>query len=102
LLNSRLLRDYVYMLHTAYKWVQPQIEQSVLAQLPVPIVGAEERKGIIELSKLLVRACSAEDTVVEWKRPIRSLYEEQEHAIRTLYASVLPGLFTATEIHCPD
>jgi len=94
LLNSRLLRDYVYMLHTAYKWVQPQIEQSVLARLPVPIVEAEERKGIIELSKLLVHACSAEDTVVEWKRPIRSIYEEQEHAIRTLYASVLPGLFT--------
>jgi SAM-dependent methyltransferase len=93
LLNSRLLRDYVYMLHTAYKWVQPQIEQSVLARLPVPIVEAEERKGIIELSKLLVCACSAEDTVVEWKRPIRSIYEEQEHAIRTLYASVLPGLF---------
>src|SRR5258708_22010580 len=94
LLNSRLLRDYVYMLHTAYKWVQPQIEQSVLARLPVPIVEAEERKCIIELSKLLVHACSAEDTVVEWKRPIRSIYEEQEHAIRTLYTSVLPGLFT--------
>ena len=85
LLNSRLLRDYVYMLHTAYKWVQPQIEQSVLARLPVPIVEAEERKGIIELSKLLVNACSAEDTVVEWKRPIRSIYEEQEQAIRILY-----------------
>jgi len=89
LLNSRLLRDYVYMLHTAYKWVQPQIEQSVLARLPVPIVEAEERKGIIELSKLLVRACSAEDTVVEWKRPIRSIYEEQEQAIRILYQNRL-------------
>jgi SAM-dependent methyltransferase len=102
LLNSRLLSDYVYVLHTAYKWVQPQIEQSVLARLPVPIVKAEQRKHIIELSKLLVHACSAEDTVVEWKQPIRSLYEEQEHVIRTLYASVLPGFFTAAEIHCPD
>jgi len=101
LLNSQLLRDYVYMLHTAYKWVQPQIEQSVLARLPVPIVKAWERKHVIELSKLLERACSAEDTVVEWKRPIRSLYEEQEHAIRTLYAAALPELFTATAIHCP-
>jgi hypothetical protein len=90
------------VLHTAYKWVQPQIEQSVLARLPVPIVKAEQRKHIIELSKLLVHACSAEDTVVEWKQPIRSLYEEQEHVIRTLYASVLPGFFTAAEIHCPD
>ena len=84
LLNSRLLRDYVYMLHTAYKWVQPQIEQSVLARLPVPIVQTGERQKIIELAKLLVHTCSAEDTVVEWKRPISSLYEEQEHAIRTV------------------
>ena len=36
LLNSRLLQKYVYVLHTAYKWVQPQIEQHVLARLPVP------------------------------------------------------------------
>jgi len=93
LLNSRLLSDYVYVLHTAYKWVQPQIEQNVLARLPVPIVRTEERQKIIELSKLLVHACSKEDTVVEWRRPIRSLYEEQELAIRTLYASALPGLF---------
>src|SRR5258708_5861899 len=102
LLNSRLLRDYGYMLHTAYMWVQPQIEQSVLARLPVPIVKAEERQKIIDLSKLLVRACSEGDTVVEWKRPIHSIYEEQEHAIRTLYASILPASFTAAEIHCPD
>jgi hypothetical protein len=102
LLNSQLLSDYVYVLHTAYKWVQPQIEQNVLARLPVPIVQTEERQKIIDLSKLLVRACSMEDTVVEWKRPIRSIYEEQERAIRMLYASVLPGLFTAAEVHCPD
>jgi len=102
LLNSWLLSDYVYVLHTAYKWVQPQIEQNVLARLPVPIVQAGERQKIIDLSKLLVHACSAEDTVVEWKRPIRSLYEEQERAICALYASALPGLIAATEIHCPD
>ena len=102
LLNSRLLSDYVYVLHTAYKWVQPQIEQNVLARLPVPIVQTEERQKIIDLSKLLVHACSVEDAVVEWKRPISSIYEEQERAIRMLYASVLPGLFTAAEVHCPD
>ena len=144
LLNSRLLSDYVHVLHTAYKWVQPQIEQNVLARLPVPIVQAEERQKIIDLSKLLMHACSAEDAVVEWKRPIRSLdivgelsihgersdaacigadlsrpgmvgqpsveqlassislYEEQERAICALYAAALPGLFAATEIHCPD
>ena len=102
LLNSRLLSDYVYVLHTAYKWVQPQIEQNVLARLPVPIVQTEERQKIIDLSKLLVHACSVEDAVVEWRRPISSIYEEQERAICTLYASALPGLFTAAEIHCQD
>ena len=102
LLNSRLLSDYVYVLHTAYKWVQPQIEQSVLARLPVPIVQTEERQKIIDLSKLLVHACSMEDAVVEWKRPISSIYEEQERAICALYTAALPGLFTAAETHCPD
>ncbi|HYT34136.1 MAG TPA: N-6 DNA methylase, partial [Ktedonobacteraceae bacterium] len=37
LLNSRLLQQYVYVLYTAYKWVQPQIEQHVLARLPIPL-----------------------------------------------------------------
>jgi hypothetical protein len=96
LLNSRLLREYVYILHTAYKWVQPQIEQSVLARLPIPIVETEERQQIIELSKRLICACSAEDPVVEWKQTIHSMYEEQEYAIRRLYASALPGLFVST------
>ena len=96
LLNSRLLREYVYILHTAYKWVQPQIEQSVLAQLPIPIVEAEERQQIIELSKRLMSACSMEAPVVEWKQLTHSMYEEQEHAIRRLYASALPGLFAST------
>jgi SAM-dependent methyltransferase len=96
LLNSRLLREYVYILHTAYKWVQPQIEQSVLAQLLIPIVEAEERQQIIELSKRLMSACSMEASVVEWKQLTHSMYEEQEHAVRRLYASALPGLFAST------
>jgi len=96
LLNSRLLREYVYILHTAYKWVQPQIEQSVLARLPIPIVETEARQQIIELSKRLMSACSTEDPVVEWKQLIHSIYEEQEYAIRKLYAAALPGLFVGT------
>ena len=59
LLNSRLLREYVYALHTAYKMVQPQIEQRVLASLPVPLVKLEEQQKIIEQSKALVHACSS-------------------------------------------
>ncbi|HET8852873.1 MAG TPA: N-6 DNA methylase, partial [Ktedonobacteraceae bacterium] len=95
LLNSRLLGEYVYTLHTAYKWVQPQIEQSVLARLPIPLVEAAERRHIIQLSRLLMDACSGGDRVVEWNQDIyRIYYEEQESAIGALYESVLPGLYT--------
>jgi len=93
LLNSRLLREYVYVLHTAYKWVQPQIEQRVLAHLPVPIVRHEERQQVIERAKSLASACSKPGAVVEWDERINRMYEEQERAICALYASVLPGLF---------
>ncbi len=93
LLNSRLLREYVYVLHTAYKWVQPQIEQRVLASLPVPIVKPEEQQQIIERAKALVNACSSLGPVVEWSEHITRMYEEQERAICALYDSVLPGFF---------
>src|SRR5205823_14108836 len=53
LLNSRLLRRYVYVLHTAYKWVQPQIDQHVLAHLPVPLVASEQKQHIIANAQLL-------------------------------------------------
>jgi hypothetical protein len=89
LLNSRLLRQYVYVLHTAYKWVQPQIEQHVLARLPIPIVTSEKKQHIIERAKLLARACSEIDPVVEWDESVQNLYEEQERAICALYASAL-------------
>jgi hypothetical protein len=93
LLNSRLLREYVYVLHTAYKWVQPQIEQHVLARLPVPVARQEERQQVIERSKSLVSACGRSGAVVEWDEHITRLYEEQERAICALYDAVLPGIF---------
>ncbi len=92
LLNSRLLRAYVYTLHTAYKWVQPQIEQRVLASLPVPCVPhaeKHERAAIIEQAKRLALACSRPDAVVEWNAEISSMYETLEQQIRALYFSVL-------------
>ena len=91
LLNSRLLREYVYVLHTAYKWVQPQIEQRVLASLPVPIVNSKEQQHIIEQAKALVNACSGSGPVVEWSTYITRMYDEQERSICALYDSVLPG-----------
>jgi hypothetical protein len=93
LLNSRLLREYVYVLHTAYKWVQPQIEQRVLDTLPVPIVELDRQQPIIQRAKALERACSLAGSVVEWNQDISNLYEEQELAICALYDAVLPGYF---------
>ncbi len=89
LLNSRLLQRYVYVLYTAYKWVQPQIEQHVLAQLPVPIVTVSEKEAVIARSKLLVHACSPSGSVVEWKKNARDIYEEQECALSALYNALL-------------
>ncbi len=90
LLNARVLREYVYTLYTAYKWVQPQIEQHVLASLPVPLYRAEaeaERLAIIERAKLLCEACSIPLPVVELKQRTEKLLTEQELAIANLYRS---------------
>ncbi len=89
LLNSRLLREYVYVLHTAYKWVQPQIEQRVLANLPIPIVEKKLRQPIIEQAKVLMHACSSPGAVVEWNADFITMYEELERSIRSLYTSAL-------------
>ncbi|MHB8596801.1 MAG: N-6 DNA methylase [Ktedonobacteraceae bacterium] len=93
LLNSRLLQEYVYTLYTAYKWVQPQIEQHVLAQLPIPVIVSDCKNEIIERSRHMIVACDKSGPVVEWSEPMQCLYARQERAIRTLYASALPGLF---------
>jgi hypothetical protein len=93
LLNSRLLREYVYVLHTAYKWVQPQIEQRVLAALPVPLVGKEERAEIVEQARRLERACGKAGAVVEWDEEVSALYESLEHTIRVLYLSACNNEF---------
>ena len=85
LLNSRLLREYVYVLHTAYKWVQPQIEQHVLARLPIPILEADEKHEIIAYAKQLREAYSQGNTSVEGRREILGIYEQIEHAVCILY-----------------
>lgn len=87
LLNSRLLRTYVYVLYTAYKWIQPQIEQHVLAHLPIPAIAHSERVRIIQRARALQHACDTLATVVELRQ--RELYEEQERAICSLYEAAL-------------
>ncbi len=93
LLNSRLLHDYVAHLHTAYKLVQPQLEQGVLARLPVAWGEPEARQAIAERARELERACSETGAVVEWGQYSSPCYEEQERAIRALYAAAVPGIF---------
>jgi hypothetical protein len=88
LLNSRLLQEYVYILHTAYKWVQPQIEQHVLAQLPIPISTDTHTKAqIISRARLLMQACREKNADLELQREYNKLYEEQERAICMLYTA---------------
>lgn len=93
LLNSRLMRAYVHHLHTAYKLVQPQIEQGVLARLPVPWGKPDERQEIITRAKTLERACGQGPPVVEWNEHLTTLYEEQERAIGALYIALIPEIF---------
>jgi hypothetical protein len=90
LLNSRLLQEYIYVLHTAYKWVQPQIEQYVLSQLPIPINSAYTAKErIISRARLLMHACSPSAPDIELEAQHYKLYEEQERAICALYEAAL-------------
>ena len=99
LLNSRLLSTYLYHLHTAYKLVQPQIEQAVLARLPIPWGSPETRREISERARTLEGVCSASDAVVEWKeRQFAALYEAQERAIRALYVAASARSFNDEEL----
>ena len=52
LLNSRMLQQYVSVLYTAYKWVQPQIEQHVLTHLPIPTLEALRKQLFVSGRKL--------------------------------------------------
>ncbi len=89
LLNSRLLQEYVYVLYTAYKWVQPQIEQHVLAHLPIPTIGAVEKARISQYAEALMRACGERMAVVELSKEYKQMYEELERAVCALYEQAL-------------
>lgn len=94
LLNSRLLHDYVYILYTAYKWVQPQIEQYVLAQLPVPVIATSaEKTRIVRLARLLMHTCSKSPSHVKLQEQDSTtynvLYEQLEQAICALYTRAM-------------
>ena len=50
LLNSRLLRVYLLLTSTRYKLVQPQIEQHVLGDLPLPALSARDAAALRHLA----------------------------------------------------
>ena len=89
LLNSRVLQQYVSVLYTAYKWVQPQIEQHVLTHLPIPTLEVAEKVTICERAQALLLACDKMKPVVELDERYKGLYEEQERAICALYEKIL-------------
>lgn len=85
LLNSRMLQQYVSVLYTAYKWVQPQIEQHVLTHLPIPTLEASEKISISQRAQALIHACGEMKPVVKLDEQWKQLYEEQESVICALY-----------------
>ncbi len=89
LLNSRMLQKYVSVLYTAYKWVQPQIEQRVLTHLPIPTLETSARVAISQRAQVLMSTCSEMKPVVELRERCKQMYEEQERAICALYEQFL-------------
>jgi len=53
LLNARLLRAYLRLTHTRYKLVQPQIEQHVLGDLPLPALADADVRALRYLAQQL-------------------------------------------------
>lgn len=89
LLNSHLLRNYVYVLYTAYKWVQPQIEQHVLECLPIPAPNMPQVAEIVQRAKEIMAACDREGGVVQLNNHSKHLYTEQERTIVAMYQDAL-------------
>jgi hypothetical protein len=61
LLNSRLLRGMLWLYYTAYKLVQPQIEQGALARLPIPLFPVAAQHELAALAARLRLAYQQED-----------------------------------------
>ncbi len=60
-LNSHLLRSALWLYYTAYKLVQPQIEQGTLASLPFPLFPAAVQQELATLAAQLRLASQQED-----------------------------------------
>jgi glutamine phosphoribosylpyrophosphate amidotransferase len=69
--------------------VQPQIEQHVLARLPIPGLDSDEKHEIIACAKQLKEMYSQIDASLLRSREILGMYEQIEHAVCMLYRRVL-------------
>jgi predicted RNA methylase len=63
LLNSRLLRGYLWLHHTAYKLMLPQIEQEALARVPVPLAEAAQQEELAALADHLRQRYQEQDAL---------------------------------------
>jgi hypothetical protein len=98
LLNSRLLRSYLWLHHTAYKLVQPQIEQEALARLPIPLAQSAQQQELAslaeqlqqcyrkqdELALRLASACANEAAWIQLEQSIYDLAARLDASIATL------------------
>jgi hypothetical protein len=106
LLNSRLLRSYLWLHHTAYKLVQPQIEQEALARLPVPLAQPTQQQELATLAEQLQQgyqqrgelalntagACANEAAWIQLEQTIQDLSARLDASIANLC-----GLTTAEQ-----
>lgn len=63
LLNSRLLRGYLWLHYTAYKLMLPQIEQEALARVPIPLAAAAQQAELAELADHLRQCYQEQDAL---------------------------------------
>ncbi len=63
LLNSRLLRGYLWLHYTAYKLMLPQIEQEALASVPIPLAEAAQQAELAALADHLRQCYQEQDAL---------------------------------------
>jgi hypothetical protein len=98
LLNSRLLRGYLWLHYTAYKLMLPQIEQEALARVPIPLAEAAQQAELAALADHLHQcyqerdalaaktggACANEAAWIQLEQMIANLYARLDASVARL------------------
>jgi hypothetical protein len=69
LLNSRLVRGLLWLYHTAYKLVQPQMEQETLARLALPLFADDAQQELAQLAAELRALAQHQDAAASGHPP---------------------------------